>query len=128
LRSQYKRMTSTHKRSEFLEKFAHYATAFVVLMKGLDKIETPGKTGIAILFIIISVLIVLGTIFHHKAGKLLKHFKAYVFVFEAIVMAIVGYLYMKDGKQFIQYVCFATAIMFIAAVIIYLKKAKPATH
>ena len=102
----------------------HYLTALVVIMKGLDKIGTPGKTGVAVIFLLIGLFIVLGTLFHHKAQKLLKHFKAYVFAFEAIIMTIVGYLYVKDGKQMIQYVCFAAAIMFVVALVVYIRNSR----
>lgn len=115
-------------RVQRLESMAHYLAAFVIIMKGLDKIEAPGKLGYGIVLLIIGVLIVLGTIFHHKAEKILHHFKAYVFVFEFIVMSIVGYLYMKEGKQYIQYVCFATAIMFVVATFIYIRKARASAH
>lgn len=118
------------KRAMFLDNIAHYLAALVVILKGLDKIDVPGKTGVAVIFLLIGILIILGTVFHHKAQKLLKHFKAYIFSFEAIVMTIVGYLYVKEGKQLIQYVCFAAAIMFVVALIVYLKKVRqnPATH
>lgn len=116
------------RRVQRFESIAHYLAAFVIIMKGLDKIETPGKLGYAIIFLLIGALIILGTIFHHKAEKVLHHFKAYVFIFESIVMSIVGYLYMKEGKQYIQYVCFAAAIMFLVATFIYIKKAKASAH
>jgi hypothetical protein len=107
-----------------LENMTHYLTAMVVILKGLDKLGMPGKTWVSVIFLLMGTMIIAGTIFHHKAEKLLKHFKAYVFVFEAIVMGIVGYLYMKDGKQFIQYVCFAASIMFVVALVVYIKKSK----
>jgi hypothetical protein len=124
-------MTSNPKRAQALEKFAHYITAFIIFTKGLDKIETPGKTGFAILFLVLGALIVLGTLFHHQAEKFFKHFKhfkAYVFFFEAVVMALVGYMYAKEGKHFIQYFCFASSAIFIIAVIIHLKKVKTVEH
>lgn len=110
------------KRLALLENFTHYVTAFVIVMKGLDKVETPGKVGYALVFFLIGILIIAGTAFHHKAERLLKHFKAYVYVLEAVVMSIVGYLYAKDGKAMIQYVCFAAAAMFIVALVIYVRK------
>ena len=122
-------MTTEKKpRRVILENMTHYLTALVIIIKGLDKIETPGKLWVSIVFLTIGVLIVLGTIFHHKAEKLLKHFKAYVFAFEAVVMAIVGYLYMKDGKQMIQYVCFAASLMFLVALVVYIKNRKRIQH
>jgi hypothetical protein len=123
-------MAFNQHRAQRLENIAHYMTAFVIFMKGFDKIEQPGKLGFAVLFIAIALLIVSGTIFHHRAERMLRHFKAYVFVFEAIVMSIVGYLYMKEGKQMIQYVCFASALVFLVALVIYITKTKgkPAEH
>jgi hypothetical protein len=116
-------MTSTKiKRLALLENVTHYLTAFVVILKGLDKVETPGKVWYGVIFLVIGALIIGGTVFHHKAEKLLKHFKAYTFIFEAIVMAIVGYLYVKEGKTMIQYICFAAAAMFVVALIVYVKK------
>lgn len=116
------------RRQIFLETMTHYLAAMVIIIKGLDKIGTPGKLWVSILFLTLGVLIILGTIFHHKAEKLLKHFKAYVFVFEAVVMAVVGYLYVKEGKQMIQYVCFAASLMFVVALIVYLRKRKSISH
>jgi hypothetical protein len=117
-------MGSKSKRGAFLESMAHYLTAFVILLKGLDKVEIDGKAGYGIIFIVISILIVAGTIFHHRAEKYFKHFKPVVFVLEAVVMAIVGYLYLKDGKQFIQYMCFFASFMCVIATIIYFSKMK----
>ena len=120
---------SLHKhKAERFENIAHYLAAFVVFMKGVDKIENPEKVGIGILFIVIGIAIALGTIFHHKATKLLRHFKAYVLVFEIIVMSIVGYMYMAEGKQYIQYACFATALMFFVALIVYIRNRNSFAH
>ena len=110
------------KKSAILESITHYLTAIVVILKGIDKIDTPGKIWAGIVFLFIGILIVAGTLFHHKAEKLLKHFKAYVFALEALVMSIVGVLYMKEGKQFIQYACFATVLGFIIALVVYIRK------
>ena len=124
-------MTSTAGRTKklaILEKITHYLTAFVIILKGADKVSDPEKTGFGIALLLIGSFIVLGTIFHHKAEKALKHFKAYVFALEAVVMSIVGYLYMAEGKQFIQYVCFLASIIFLVALIIYIRKRKNITE
>jgi hypothetical protein len=110
------------KRSQRLENFAHYLASFVIIMKGIDKIDMHGKTGVGILFILLGLFIILGTIFHHRAEKFLRHFKAYVMVVEVVVISIVGYMYMQDGKQYLPYVCFATAILFLIALVVYMKK------
>jgi hypothetical protein len=114
--------TTKTKKLVLLENMTHYLTAMVVILKGFDKINIPGKLWYGVLFLGIGILIIGGTLFHHKAEKLLKHFKAYVLIFEAIVMTTVGYLYWKEGKQLIQYVCFAAAAMFVVALVIYIRK------
>lgn len=110
------------KRIVFLESLTHYLTAFVVLTKGLDKLFTAGKPFIGITFCIFGLVILFGTIFHHKAARLLKHFKAYVLSIEAIIMATIGYLYIAEGKQLIQYTCFFAAAMFVVALVMYFRK------
>jgi hypothetical protein len=127
---QFMSSTAKTKRLMFLENITHYLTALVVIIKGLDKIDTPGKMSYGILFLIMGLLIAVGTLFHHKAEKLLKHFKAYVLIFEAVIMGIVGYLYVKEGKHLLQYVCFAASMMFVVALVIYITKSKshPKAH
>jgi hypothetical protein len=115
------------KKAIILENVTHYLTAFIVLLKGADKIDL-GKVGTGSAFILIGIVIALGTLMHHKAAKLLKHFKAYVFALEAIVMATVGYLYAQDGKQFIQYVCYFASAMFVVALAVYVRRAKSEIH
>jgi hypothetical protein len=116
------------KRAAVFANVAHYMAAFTILMKGLDKIENPEKTGIAILFLAIGTFIILGTIFHHKAEKLLHHFTLYVYLLECLVLAIVGYLYMKEGKLYLPYICYAASAMFFVAAAIYFFKHKNRSH
>jgi hypothetical protein len=110
------------KRIELLEKATHYLTALVILLKGLDKLETPGKLWFGIIFLLIALFITVGTFFHHRMEKWLRHFKAWVYTLEAVVMGIVGYLYMKEGKHMIQYVCFAAAVMFLVALVVNIRR------
>jgi hypothetical protein len=112
------------KRLMFLETMVHYMTAFIVILKGIDKVTIPGKAVYGIIFLAIGVLILLGTIFHHRAGKYLKHLKPMVFILEAIVIGLVGYLFLKEGKNYLQYLCFFAALMFVVATIVYLVKNK----
>jgi hypothetical protein len=119
---------SKAKRAHILETFTHYTTAFVVITKGISKFENPEKIGYAIFFIVVGLAIAFGTFFHHKFEHLIKNFKAYVLLLESIVMAIVGYLYLKEGYTAIQYVCFAASLMFFIALIVHLKKRNVAHH
>ncbi len=119
--------TGSSKRVALLGTIAHYLTAFVVLLKGFDKLAVPGKVGFAVVLIVIGLIILFGTIFHHRFEKALKHFAGIIAFLEAVTMAIVGYLYMKDGKELIQYVCFFAAGMFLIAAIIHFTNPKVRT-
>lgn len=119
--------TGSPKRVAILGTIAHYLTAFVVLLKGFDKLAVPGKVGFAIVLIVIGLIILFGTIFHHRFEKALKHYAGVIALLEAITMGIVGYLYMKDGKELIQYVCFFAAGMFLIAAVIHFTNPKART-
>jgi len=110
------------RRQELMENITHYITAFVVLMKGIDKVGTPGKGWLGALFIFFASVIVAGTLFHTRFEKLLHHFKAYTFAIEAIVLAAVGILYAKEGKHFVQYAFFAASVLFLVALIAYVAR------
>jgi hypothetical protein len=112
------------KRVTLLETIGHYLTAFVVLLKGFDKLTVPGKAPFAIALILIGLFIVFGTAFHHRFEKTFKHLKGFVSLLESIVMSMVGYLYLKDGKIMIQYVCFGASLLFLIAAIIYFSKTR----
>lgn len=118
------------KRARIGETVAHYLTAFVVLLKGFDKISHSGKIGIGLLFITIGLLIAAGTIFHHKLEHVIKNFKAYVMLLEAIVLFALGYTYLKDDYHYLQYVCFAAALAYLVVSVVLLMKSKatPAHH
>ena len=116
--------TGSSKRVTILGTIAHYLTAFVVLLKGFDKLVVPGKVGYAVVLIVIGLIILLGTILHHRFEKIVKHFHGIVALLEAITMAIVGYLYLKDGKELVQYACFFATGMFLIAAILHFTKSK----
>lgn len=121
--------TSTSKRVAILEAVTHYLTALVVLLKGIDKLDA-GKMFFGMFFVAVGLFIVFGTIFHHRFERALRNFKGYVFLLESIVSIMVGYVYLKDGKNFIQYIFFAAALMFLIAAIIHFRKTKssPSHH
>jgi phosphoglycerol transferase MdoB-like AlkP superfamily enzyme len=118
-------MTSgSSKRAALLESIAHYLTAFVVLLKGIDKLNVPGKGPFAITLILIALFIFFGTAFHHRFEKAFRHLKGYVALLESIVMSMIGYLYLKDGKMMLQYVCFGASLLFLVAAIVYFSKVR----
>lgn len=110
------------KRNHTLEAVTHYITAFVVAMKGFDKVTLPGKAGTGILFLVIALFILAGTVFHHKFERALRHFKAYTYLLESIVVGIVGYLYLKEAKNGLAIAYFFASAMFAVALVVYIVK------
>jgi FtsH-binding integral membrane protein len=96
----------------------------VVILKGADKIVIPEKFWFALFLLVVGTVILLATIFHHKAQKQLRHLTGIVSILEAMVMSVVGYLYLSDGKVYLPYVCFGAALMFLIAAVIYFTKHK----
>lgn len=99
-------MQKGNKKNEIFLTITHALTVLVVLLKGISKVNTPSKSWVGILFIAIALFLAFGTIYHHRFEKILKHFKGYTFILESIVLALVGYMYVREGKHFIQYFCF----------------------
>jgi len=106
------------------EIISHIVTGLVVILKGIDKIGYPEKLWLAIMLILIGGIILSIGVFHHQIEPRLRNVKALVFICEGVVMGIVGYIYMHDGKSYIQYVCFVASIGFLVATLITLFKKK----
>lgn len=104
------------------EVLSHIVTGVVVILKGIDKIENPEKFWFGLLLLFVGLIILSIGVFHHQIENRIKNVKPLVFFGEAIVMAIVGYIYWHDNKTYIQYVCFVAAFGFLVAGILKLVK------
>lgn len=102
------------------EAISHIITGVVVTLKGIDKMSYPEKfwLGLGLLIIGLSVLAI--GVFHHQIENRISSVKSLVFIAEAFVMIIVGYIYWHENKNYIQYVCFASAIGFSVASVLNL--------
>jgi len=107
------------------EAITHILTGVTVTLKGIDKIENPEKLWYGLILILIGVCILTIGVFHHQIEHKIRNAKVIVFLGEAIVLSIVGYLYLHEHKTYIQYVCFTASLGFlIAALYTLLKKNK----
>ena len=97
------------------EVIAHICTGITVLLKGIDKVENPDKLIFGAILIFIGSIILSVGVFHNTIEHKIKNIKSIVFLGEAIVMAIVGYIYYHDHKFLIQYACFIASIGFLIA-------------
>jgi hypothetical membrane protein len=90
-------------------------------MKGVDKLEHPGKELIAAVLILIGLLVIIFSLLHKRFESNLDHIKLYIFGAEGIVMALVGYSYMQEGTHTIHFAYYATSVLFFAAIYFYPK-------
>ncbi len=113
------------KRNKMLELIAHLCVGLSVLMKGIDKIEHPGKELVGALLIFIGIVILVGSFIHEKLEHIIGHFKLYIFGLESIVLILLGYSYMVGGSRLMFYFYYLAGLMFIAAIFIHLKYVIP---
>lgn len=82
---------------EVRKQLAHALAGLIILFKGVDKIDHHPQAGS--LLIVIGLLIMLLTLFHHRLAKHIKSFDSLVFLAESIVLALISGLYFQDGKK-----------------------------
>jgi hypothetical protein len=108
-------MIAKAKRNEIMELIGHLCVGLSVLMKGIDKLEHPGKEFIAVVLIIVGLAVIAFSVVHKKYEKRLGHIRPYILATEGIVMAFVGYSYMTDGSHTVHYAYFFTSVLFFWA-------------
>lgn len=102
-----------------LELIAHLCVGLSVLMKGIDKLEHPGKELIAAVLIISGIVVLVGSFAHKKIEPRIGKFKLYIFGIESLVMALLGYSYMMGGSRLMFYFYYLVAVLFIIVIFIH---------
>ena len=95
---------------------AHYITAFVIAMEGIEHGE--GNWLFIILCLIAATIIVIVTTLHHLAILHDSRFETLSYLFEAIVCAAIGFISFHEGKLFLPYAWLLAAILCARAVLI----------
>ena len=80
-----------------LARYAHLLTGFVIVMKGVGKIEHH-QNGVGAVLIAIGIVFALFSFFHEKLAFITRH-EAVLLWIEAVVMALVAYSYFSEGKK-----------------------------
>lgn len=81
---------------EKLARFGHLLTGFVIVMKGVSKIEHH-QNGVGAVLILIGIIFGLFTVFHEKIPFIKRH-EAVLLWIESFVLALVAYSYYSEGK------------------------------
>ncbi len=103
---------------------AHLLTGFVLVLKGYAKITDhyPVTGSIILVF----GLAIFGYVYYEKRQQLhSQHLQMLVHFFEGLALLFTTYVYIDEGKSYIQYVTFAAGIgMFVTVYILYRKQKK----
>lgn len=113
-----------------IEKIGHYVTGTIVIIKGIDKSEHFSEHPfVTILLFMIGAFIITATYFHHFFAARVKEFKSILFFCEGCALLLVTYYYFEAGKKLLPYAYLIASIaFFIAAFLVYRKKAKQLRH
>ncbi|GAA4462717.1 hypothetical protein GCM10023189_39750 [Nibrella saemangeumensis] len=85
-------------RAERKKQLAHALAGFIIIAKGVDKIDHHHLT-MGYIILLIGVVVLLITIFHHRLARYFRSFDSFVFFAEFVVLAIISGLYFSDGKK-----------------------------
>lgn len=102
------------KSSSKLELLGHFIVAAVLLFKGMDKVMI-GHVLIRAVMIASGILVLLFLLYSIRTGRGHRMVKAVAFLFEALAMSLVTYLYFEEGKQYVQYATLAAAVLCLCA-------------
>src|SRR5262245_47972740 len=106
-----------------LERLAHFIAALTVFSKGISLLAMPGNSSAAFLLMFVSFLFLALIFLHGKIEQKIGTLKPVVFVLEALVIGIVGFLYWKEGKTYLPYVYLAVFCAYLLlAVFFFVKK------
>lgn len=112
------------KHAAIAEKFGHYLTGFLVILKGIDKSEHFSEHPfVVVLLLILGSFIITATYFHHFFEKKVKEFKTIIHITEGLVLLLVTYYYFEEGKKALPFAFLVASIAnFVAAFVLYKKK------
>ena len=79
-----------------LARYAHLLAGFVIIFKGIGKIEHH-QNGVGATLIAVGIIFALFSVFHEKIPFIKRH-EAVLLWIEAVVMALVAISYFSEGK------------------------------
>lgn len=116
-----------NRRKEILQNLTHYITSFVIIMKGVSKLENfQVYYGYVILFLLTGTGVILATIFHKKLEKRMKKISAVIYFLEGLVLLLIAKLYFDEGKSILPYVFLAAGLLSLAAGVIRITRQRSA--
>jgi hypothetical protein len=110
-------------RPALLQKLIHFLTALTLLLKAFDKLEHPHGYGLIITFFLVSAIYIVAiTLLHDRLHAHLRLLEASVYGIESVATGIVAWLYLQEGKHYLQWLMGFASLMFVVALIVRLVK------
>jgi hypothetical protein len=104
---------------ERLQTFGHFLTGLVILLKGISKLEhAEGHIGSIAFFFAAAVYVFAATALHRRFHRHEAQLQASIYLIESAVLGIIAWMYVEQGKRWLQYpAAFASAAFLLAPVI-----------
>jgi hypothetical protein len=116
-------------RPAILQKLIHFLTALTLLLKAFAKMEHPhGYEAVITFFLLSTIYIIAITLLHDRLHAHLRLLDASVFGIECIATGIVAWLYLQEGKHYLQWLMAFASLMFLVALIVRLMKRPDRDH
>lgn len=113
------------RRAALLQKLVHFLTALTLVLKAIAKMEHPhGYAPVITFFLLSAIYIVAITLLHDRLHAHLRLLQASVYAIECAGTGIVAWLYLQEGKHFLQWFMGFASLMFLVALIIHLVKTR----
>ena len=101
-------------RAEIFQNLAHYLIGFALVVKGWSKLEHFRDQPLRVGFIFLAgLLIILGTILHHRIEKKIKSFTALIYVMEGLALIVAATILFEQGKSRIPYFLFFIGVIYL---------------
>ncbi|MVM37374.1 hypothetical protein GO730_06630 [Spirosoma sp. HMF3257] len=112
---------------EVRKQLAHGLAGLIIIIKGVDKFEHHHSIAGSLL-VGIGLLVLALTIVHHRLARHIKSFDSLVFLMEAIVLSVVSFLYLQDGKKALPIAYCIASIGYLIAAFRFYRRAGQRSH
>ncbi len=108
-------------QSTKLEMAIHLLTAFVLLLKGFDKLA-HGHYALGAIIFLFGLFVIVITVSHKQLQISHIKTKALVYTIEGIALLLIAYLYFNESKVYLPYFFLLPSIAFFIVAAITFKK------
>lgn len=102
--------------SKKLRKYSHLLAAFIIFLKGYDKMD-QGDSGFWVFYSLVFIFLII-VIFHGFLAKRIKWIDAILYGLEAIIIFYIAYGYFSKGKTALPLLYVLAGLLYIVAAVV----------